>query len=382
MPLIFLFILVLTNGCNIIKGFQTSVDDATQIVDNGIADINQNGAMWADILQRVSRELPEDVAEVIRDEAQSLATRSIAHTGTEIKCSVDFLGRRAKQGLQRIKKMILFTSKPKPLPPALCLVAPPAIDLNTGPSSWDTVTIHGYDLDHRDSAGNLIGYSLEDENQFEAKHIPEPFIGRTTHYQITLNLRELADTLHNSKISKIVPRWEDKIDGTTSGEIVVKAWKPATDTKIVDLGKTTFVPPHVGGDRDFDTGGNDPMNGAVSGGIKVVDESFINGHIFMQAIEQKGDHTHAKGNTTIRLWDSPRNWKIIRVAPQGQAGTQFSITRWGLHTYNQSPGLTVTRFNVYGDHDGDDAGGYTKVEVDWSTVSIDLEETQPSWIKF
>lgn len=357
------------------------IDPVIQSIDNGIADINRNSAMWADILQQVSDDLSDKAAEVVREEAQDLATRSIAQGGTEFKCSVDFLARRAIEGLDHLKQMHLG-QKPSPLAPAFCLVAPAAVDLSTDPGSWDTITLHGYDLDHKDSKGDLIRFALTRPGGELFNIIEDSAVGRTTHYQITLSLRDVADSLHDQNIAKVVPRWDGPLGGDISGEVVIKPWRAVKNTRPHEPDISTWTPLKIKGDKDFDTGGNDPMSVQVQAKIRVGSD-FVNGRVYMWARESKGDHTEVKGwSPWERLYDAPSGWEIIKVTPNKTSKLPtFQITDRGKHTYNRPAGEVVTRFIVYGDHKGNDAEGYTRVEADWNVMQIELKETQPSWYK-
>jgi len=372
----FLCLATFISGC---QTFENRGDDITQVIDQGIVEINENQTKWATVLQRVSRQLSEGVDEGIRKEAQRLATRSVVQADTPFQCGVEFLGKRAVQGLQRIKDMLEGTSHPSSLPPALCLVSPTNIDLGADPATWETVTIHGYDLDQGASEDNLISFFFMNEDHSVVQSIPEVLIERATHSRITLHLQELADKLHTQNIYQIVPSWTGDLDGTISGEISVKAWTAGKDTMIVELGQTTFRPTHLSGDLDFHIGPNGPMYGFVSAKIDV-DDKVIKGHVHMNARQQKGDKTHAEGERDYILWDElPSNWKIIRVVPKHSSKRPYFITKRGLNTFTQPAGQIVNRFNVYGDHKGNDANGYTRVEVDWRPVTIEIEETRPSW---
>ena len=126
-------------------GCSDSVDKAVAVIDRGIEDISSESAQWQTVLQRVSTELPKSVSEVIRQDAQQLATRSIADGGAEFKCSVDFLGKRAITSLQNLRSKITGAKLPH-LAPAFCHISPASIDLKASPDSWSKVTLHGYDI--------------------------------------------------------------------------------------------------------------------------------------------------------------------------------------------------------------------------------------------
>ena len=80
---------VVLSGC--FGGITSSIDKAVAVIDLGISDLQTASAEWQTVLQRVANNLPTDISEQIRTEAQNLATRSIATAGTEFRCNVDFL---------------------------------------------------------------------------------------------------------------------------------------------------------------------------------------------------------------------------------------------------------------------------------------------------
>ena len=145
--------------------------------------------------------------------------------------------------------------QPPRTPPALCLVEPDRLDLQTDPSGWDKITIHGYDLDHRDGSGNLLGYALADGNGVVVAEIPESSIARGTHYKVTVGIRPVVNRLHRDNIAKIVPVWGGTTEGTTQGEVLVSPWRPKRTPILHSSGETTFTPPLTNGDRDFNTSG-------------------------------------------------------------------------------------------------------------------------------
>ena len=350
--------------------------------------------MWAEALQRVSEGVPVDASEGVREEINILAARGRPQSGTQFQCGTEFLARRTVQGLHRIKEhafheglqglekikeLAMGVSESDSDAPALCLISPAVVDLGASLSTWDTMTIHGFDLDRPDQEGNLIGFSLVNSDGAMVQLIPADVIDRRGHNQILLNLEKLAVTLHRQQITKIVPIWKGVLEGPISGEVMVKAWRPGRDKMVVGPEKTTFVPPHVNGDLDFHTGPRNSMIGFVSAEIEV-EARRVDANIRMNAVEKNGDRTRAQGKSKVVLWDKlPANWKILRVLPEKSSKKPYVIRKKGVHVFNQPPGQVVSRFNVYGDQGGDDVGEYTRVEVDWSPITIEIEETGPSW---
>lgn len=368
-------LVVAVSGCLDFIDKSSSIDRAINVIDRGIDDINTGSADWQTVLERVAKDLPEDISATIRNDAQNLATRSVAVGGAEFRCNTDFLGNRAVQSLENLKAKLLGTT-PSPLPPAFCQVVPPGIDLKSSPSSWSMVTLHGYDLDHRGSAGSLFKVSALDNSGF-TRLFPENRIGRTTHYQVTLNLGGLEKWLYDENIVKLIVEW----GGSTSGnpEIVVIPWKPDRKTEYKNIARTSYMPPKTKGDRDFDTDDDEPMSVDVRGNLHIT-EQLINCRVYMKAEEEESDYTTVEGwSEWSRAYAAPKGWKIIDVRPRENSKHTSKITDHGVHRYSRPAGEVVKYFEVWGDRKGDDAGVYTKVEVHWNKLEIILEETVPEW---
>lgn len=368
-------LVVAVSGCNVLNG-SNSIDQAINVIDRGIDDINTGSADWQTVLERVANDLPEDISATIRNDAQNLATRSIAAAGAEARCETDFLERRAVQSLENLKAELLGTT-PSLLPPVFCQVAPPGIDMKSSPSSWSMVTLHGYDLDHRDSTGRLFKVLALDNNGVIIP-FPENRIGRTTHYQVTLNMGDLEKWLYDKNIVKLIVEW----DGSTFGnsEIVVIPWTPDIKTEYKNIARTTFMPlGWTNGDRDFDTNDDEPMKVTVWGDVDIT-EQFISCRVYMYAKEEKYDYTTVSGfSGWHRAYTAPKGWKIIDVRPRENSRYTCKITDQDDHQYSRPAGEVVKYFKVWGDRKGDDAGVYTKVEVYWNKLEIILEETVPEW---
>ncbi len=364
-------------SCNIAS---SSIDKATEVIDNGIRDITQNSEAWQSILQRIANDLPQDISETIRVDAQSLATRAIATTGVEFRCNVDFLANRAIQALKRLKAMLL-NQNPPPLPPAFCQVDPSSIDLKVSPDHWSTVILYGYDFDHTDTSGAKFKIMLID-NQGHTSYLPEDRIGRTTHYQVTLNLGNMARDLYVRKITKLIVSWGGKTEGYP--QIVVIPWEARSKTlTAVSIGSTgPYTPPHVGsGDLDFYTKNDRPTTVEVRGEINIQLTRILN-RVTMHAREDHSDYTEVNGISPWAVaYQAPEGWQISDVTPRDNSIHNASVTVHGRLVFNRPGGEIVDYFEVWVDQDGDDAGTYTKVTAHWRPLNITLPEIMPVWLQ-
>ena len=353
-----------------------SIDRAINVIDRGIYDINTGSANWRTVLERVANDLPEDISATIRNDAQSLATRSIASAGVEARCDADFFERRAVQSLENLKAELLGTTPPL-LPPHFCQMDPSSINMIDSPRRWPMVILYGYDLDHRNSTGSLFKF-LALDNRGATIPIPEDRIGRTTHYQVTLNLRGLERWFYEKNIVKVIVEW----NGSTSGnsQVLIIPWTPDTTTEYKNIGFIELTPENLlQGDADFDTDDDEAMEVTVKGHL-YFREQYIHCMIFMEAYQEKSDYTILVGNSDWNkiVYTPPDGWKIINIRPKIPSTYTARITEHGSHTYFPEPGGVVKYFEIWGDHKGDDVG-YTKVKVYWNELEITLEETVPEW---
>jgi hypothetical protein len=364
-------------GCGKVDAINNSIKDAVAQIDKAIDLIKHDSSKWQQALADLSTNLPKDVQSTIRVEVTQLAERSVAKAGIEFRCNVDFFGRRAVQALERLKQKLLGTKEPAPLPPSFCQVSPTTVDLKLPAERRGTLELSGYDMDLTDAAGRLVQFVMENAGGAQAP-IPERFIGRTTHYLITLNSgdAELARELRRFNAAKIKVSW----GGTTKGlsEILVRQWTPNRRTETLTMGDLTFTPPKVGrGDADFDVDHNDPMDVTVKGEAKL-EGNTIKVRVYMHAKEPRDDWTEAMGwSGFTTAYTAPSGWKILSASPLSTSSKSGRITQHGVHTWKLPQGELVTRFDVYGDFDGDEAGTRTRVIATFNSVRVELEELPP-----
>lgn len=366
-------------SCDLTGGLARSVDKAVEVIDNGIRDIEQESSSWRQVLQRVANELPGEISETIRVDAQSLVTRSIATAGIEFRCNVDFLADRAIESLRRLKAELL-NQNPPPLPPAFCQVDPPSIDLKVSPTKWSTAILAGYDLDRKDSAGELLQVLLL-TGQGSTIPLPESRIGRTTHYQITLNLGDMARQLHQDRVTKIVVSWNGKSEGYP--QIVVVPWEAKRQTIRVDIGATgPYYPPHIGGgDSDFNTHDDEPTYLDVRGEMSITEHAIEN-RVYMHAYENRPDYTQVTGwSDWARAYTPPQGWRIVEVRPDVDSIHEAVVTVHGVIKYNRPGGEVVSYFEVWVDQEGDEAGTWSRVIAHWRPLNITITEVTPEWLR-
>jgi hypothetical protein len=134
--LVIIFGFISTQSC-------VNLDPGVASIDRAIFALNSNSAAWQKTLMDLERDLNEHGKSLLAHEVTDLAQKGIATGGTEIKCSIDFVGQRMKQGLEKIKARITLASY-EPNPPVVCQVVPNVFNLGHCESA---ITFYGYDFD-------------------------------------------------------------------------------------------------------------------------------------------------------------------------------------------------------------------------------------------
>ncbi len=139
---------------------------------------------------------------------------------------------------------------------------------------------------------------------------------------------------------------------------------------ITDIEPTPkFVPPHVGGDRDFK--GHGPIVD-VSARISVENDYEIWARVWMRAIESKSDYTEVSGSTRFMI--HRHNKKIARILSDVQSATTYRDNDHQNDYINMAAGELVKAFVVTGDTRGNEAGSRTGVVVYFNPIRLLLAE--------
>lgn len=387
------------------------IEDAVREIDLAISAINQDSASWQNQLQQLVTKMPAEY----RAQAELLAGHATAGVAESFKCSVDFLADRAKSSLLQFRAQITHTSMLGQLPPAVCTITPTVIDLNLNPKNWWTIAIDGYDLDEPDADGHLMGAVLEAKNG-KVIPIPDACINRTTHYLTTINLGGgLPEAMQSAGAYRLKTVWKlpkeeapkfqplslawwrawwyglwnkAKVIGppgiiAPDREIAIVQWRPSTDPIIVPVsGEPPLYPAHIHGDDEFATHDDHTMTYSAIADLRLSpDGHSIEGDIQMRADENKGDFTEAqKESGWHAVWTAPDGATITGFSPKGRAEVHGYIAKTPITTkFNEATG--AERFVAYGDHDGNDVGSYTHLEVTWHQLSVSVTGLQPTWAR-
>lgn len=166
---------------------------------DAIAKLDQQSAQWQGTLKQLADKLMAEGKQALANEVTQLMQRGIGTGGAELRCDIDFVGKRMKQGLERI--LARLEGKPQPpIEPALCVVSPTFVDMARRPAQ---VEFYGYDLDASDGGG-LRAFLRHDGGE-------EPldrWFNRITHYLVAVTVAETSDVpLCNKENRQIILRY-------------------------------------------------------------------------------------------------------------------------------------------------------------------------------
>jgi len=121
-------------------------DKTIAALDEAIVDLADESADWQIVLQDTLAKLTEDTQQTIRNDITNLLRRAPAAVGAEFRCDVDFVRKRVRQDLIRIRASFLGVQVDDK-EPTFCSVVPLAVDASLVPSELNLVEFYGYDLD-------------------------------------------------------------------------------------------------------------------------------------------------------------------------------------------------------------------------------------------
>ena len=109
-----IFVPIMISGCSIGDKIDKATDKVSDIagdtvatLDSAIDALDRNSSSWQTILQDTTNQLTTEAQSTVRNEISDLLNRSVAATGTELRCNADFIGARVRQALVRIRARLL-----------------------------------------------------------------------------------------------------------------------------------------------------------------------------------------------------------------------------------------------------------------------------------
>lgn len=144
--------------------------------------------------------------------------------------------------------------------------------------------------------------------------------------------------------------------------------EPSSVSTLVGLSTGFYVPPHVGGDREY--------NGHGPSVSLQVELAVFNGNelwaaVTMDALETKSDWTRAAGTAWYRLYTARST--IVDVDGPTTFSHHYTDTDHAHDIFSFGPGNLVNMLDYVGDTKGDDAGKNTGVRVYFNPITIVTE---------
>lgn len=367
-----LFLLsILITGCSIGDKIEKATEKITDTVsdvtgntlatlDDAIDALDRNSASWQSVLQDTTSKLTSDAQSTVRNEVSDLLNRSVAATGGELRCNMDFVGARVRQALARIRARLMHQPVPA-VEPALCQVTPAAVDMALDPGRRTKLEFFGYDFDTTPIKVTLHEGTRTRDVSSE--------LDRLTHYHMTLNLGGNGVPLSKTS-DRLTLEWQNR---QISSIAVIQPATPVCkeeDHTVLPQAKLTYTPPHTRGDREFN--GNGPE---VWANAKWINEgTHINFRLWMKAQETRKDWTTAEGERIIQYYTAPPGKRIDRIVSGAESTAHYVDTDHNDDRQGGGPNGPVKEFVFRGDRNGDDAGSYTGVDVTFNPLVVRLVE--------
>ncbi|MFK7924250.1 MAG: hypothetical protein AB8H47_20000, partial [Bacteroidia bacterium] len=131
-------------SCKVPEKVDNQIDRALDLVDEGIASINDQSEQWRGTLEYVHGQMPEDLHWVKEDVSQ-LISEGIGATTSNVLCVIDAIPNRMIRGLQTLKAKLLEQDLPG-IAPTVCNVTISTIDLNAPAHNRTEIILNGYDF--------------------------------------------------------------------------------------------------------------------------------------------------------------------------------------------------------------------------------------------
>lgn len=371
-------IFVVTLSAASCLGITSATNDVVAAIDSAISDLNANSAQFQDILSQLLDELPENTAASTRASIENVVGNATGLAQENFQCALDSVGIRARKLLERIRQEILHQEVGPMPPPLICQITPAVVDLKLDPDTWEEINITGYGFRDVDESGNHLDYKMvQTDGTLSSSLSSTGKIATSSYYRMTIDLSGETKVALLYDVNRLAAFWNNEML-PDQGEIIVQPWEASQRTRVMNLGTTSFVPPHTAGDKDFHTDDDEPTSLTVTAKLIVSPEQIV-GEVYMHAREDGGDHTTVSGTTRQVLYTADDGYKILSVNPSGDTSIDRDITSHGMHRIARPGGEAANEVRVWVDRSGDEAGSYTRVEVEWKTVTILTEQTHPAW---
>lgn len=205
MPVRLILLLILASACphnGPSASASIGLDSKTRaLLQDAIDTIDRQSTAWQQTLQKLERDLVADGQSTIANEVKNLLDHGVAAVGTQLHCTIDFIGHRMSQALTDLIDR-LTGGHPAPPTPTVCQVIPSAVDLRIDPNRRNNVEYVGYDMDPNmkmlliDNAGRETDVSR--------------YLTFTSHYEVQLNVAQNGVPFDPARSDKLSLRWNGR----------------------------------------------------------------------------------------------------------------------------------------------------------------------------
>jgi hypothetical protein len=141
----------------------------------------------------------------------------------------------------------------------------------------------------------------------------------------------------------------------------------------VDINPTLFyIPPRVGGDREFK--GHGPRVD-VSARLSIRNARELWATVYMHAKETQSDWTEVEGTADYLVYKHPMVTRILRIVSDTYSFSRYVDTDHEVDYLDMPAGELVRQFECVGDTSGEEAGLRTGVRVHFNPIRLEIEPT-------
>jgi hypothetical protein len=359
---------LLAAGCGINIGLQKDTEAA---FNDAITSFESSAVDIKTTLQKLEKELVGDAGDLVRGDVEQLFTNATTVVFEQWDCRVDILRERVLLDLRRLKAKAL--GQPFEEPKGwLCNVSPTSIDLNLPEEMRNQVQLSGWNL-----AIGKPSVTVFHEHDGKRDEITRAAWDRQTNYHATITIARGAVELDpTAKVERIVVMVPDQTTPFSSIRVVPKAVAKCPTQTIVShtAPPMTVIPIHTGkGDKEV----FNKVDLYGSATLVIPDNrERVDLEVFVTAEQYDDDHSRAEKRETKIFFDRvPLGWEIDRL--ELSALTEDDYRRpVGWDSVSTYEGDSFVREWVwYGDTNGEDLNGYTRVDVHFNEVDIVLRPT-------
>jgi hypothetical protein len=351
-------------------GVTVGVDDKTlATLNHAIQTLTDDSSGWKMVLQDAQSQLTDAAQTTVRDEISNTLNRAIAAAGVEVRCEADFLGKRALEGLIRIRAEFLHQPVPAVVPHA-CVPSPAQIDAQHRVG----VVITGYDFAPYPAIQAYLEYTLSGAPQKKDVHefvtVQSPYVLAIADGGVPIEALHLS-AQNAPKVRLYVQ------DGTALVSEIGFNWtlSKCVQKDIPGLATDLNVYPwHVNDGSDLWFGPGNVLVHIQVTPIKT--DTTIAAHIDVDLSEQGGDYTRASASQTYAPFFTADQGFTIASVPN-LAGTDIAYVNNG----NQPKILSgnggwVDQVTIEGDWDAhDNANGKIHIQVTFRSLTIHMVQT-------